>query len=106
MLECLVLLMNLIEQLNMMIFFGLYLLLLNSLIEHQIGIAAPLEHSTLWIFLIEFIFLLAPKALFLEIPDVKLFDCGVIELIPLTIVWRLLVSLFDVAVVVASVSRA
>ena len=87
MLECLILLMNFIEQLNMMILFGLYLLLLNSLIEHQIGIAASLKHSTLWIFLIKLIFLLASKAFLLEISDVKLFDCGVIKLEPLAIVW-------------------
>lgn len=100
--------MDLVEKLNSMLLlrFNFWCLLLYSLVENKIRIATSLKHSVLigfLIFKLIIFLLLTSKTLLFKILNVEFSHRCVIELVPFTIIWRLFISLLDVAVVVTSI---
>ena len=83
---------------------------MNSLVEYQIGICTSLVGSDLATahskVVVVVLLLLASKALLFQILKRELFDYCIVELEPLAVILRILVSLFYKTVIVACVCSA
>ena len=85
----------------------------NSFIKYKIGIATSFVNPILlfifdiavhMLFNSSVLIPLSTKAFFFQVLNVEMFHCCIIEFKPFTIVLRILISLFDIAVIVSSIS--
>ena len=123
MLERLILLVNLVEYILQVHFFGFKFrnrvsirYAINSLIKYKISVATSFVNPILLFILVVVINIfivdisssirvsLSTKAFFFQVLNVEMLNCCIIKLKPFTVVLRIWISFFNVTVIVPSIS--